>query len=47
MQRKIFWIIFLLLDTIAGFELSIWWALFSTIPIVFISWWIAYKSDWF
>jgi len=24
--------------------LPIWWALFATIPIGFISWWIAYRS---
>jgi len=27
--------------------LPIWWALGATIPIGFVSWWIAYRSDWF
>ena len=47
MERKIFWIIFIVLGLIADFVLPIWWALGATIPIVFISWWIAYRSGWF
>ena len=47
MEKKIFWICFLLLDTVAGIELPLWWALFATIPAVVISWWIAYRSGWF
>jgi len=47
MQRKVFWISFLVLDTFADFTLPIWWALAATIPIVFVSWWVAYRSDWF
>jgi hypothetical protein len=27
--------------------LPLWWALAATIPIVWVSWWIAYRSDWF
>jgi hypothetical protein len=27
--------------------LPLWWALAATIPIVFASWWVAYRSDWF
>jgi hypothetical protein len=47
MQRKIFWIVFLLLGLLADFALPLWWGLAATIPIVFISWWIAYRSGWF
>jgi hypothetical protein len=46
-EKKIFWLCFLVLDTIAGIELPLWWALFATIPAVFISWWVAYRSEWF
>lgn len=47
MQKKVFWIIFSVLGLIADFSLSIWWALIATIPITYISWWVAYRSDWF
>ena len=47
MQRKIFWIIFMLLGLLADFLLPFWWAFGATIPIVVIAWWIAYRSDWF
>ena len=47
MERKIFWLTFLVLSTVADFVLPLWWALFATIPICFGSWWIAYRSDWF
>jgi hypothetical protein len=47
MQRKIFWIAFTVLGLIAEFVLPIWWALGATIPIFCISWWVAYRSDWF
>jgi hypothetical protein len=47
MERKIFWITFTLLGLIADFVLPLWWALGATIPILFVSWWVAYRSDWF
>jgi hypothetical protein len=47
MERKIFWITFLLLGTVADIVLPIWWGLVATIPIGVLSWWIAYRSDWF
>ena len=47
MQRKIFWVVFILLGLLADFLLPFWWAFFSTIPIIVVSWWVAYRSDWF
>jgi hypothetical protein len=47
MQKKIFWTTFAVLGLIADFALPLWWALFATIPIGYISWWFAYRSDWF
>ena len=32
---------------VADFILPIWWALFASIPLVFVSWWLAYRSGWF
>jgi len=31
----------------ADFILPLWWALGATIPIGYISWWLAYRSGWF
>lgn len=46
MERKIFWLSFTALSLFTYF-LPLWWALGASIPIVFISWWIAYRSGWF
>jgi hypothetical protein len=47
MQWKIFWIIFTLLGLLVDLTLPFWYAVGATIPILFASWWIAYRSDWF
>jgi hypothetical protein len=47
MEKKIFWISFTVFGLAADFILPLWWALAATIPIVYASWWIAYRSDWF
>ena len=46
-ERKIFWITFTILGLAADFVLPLWWALGATIPICYLSWWVAYRSDWF
>jgi hypothetical protein len=46
-ERKIFWVTFALLGLVADFVLPFWWALGATIPIFLVSWWVAYRSDWF
>jgi hypothetical protein len=46
-ERRIFWIIFIVLGLVADVALPIWWALAATIPIVAVAWWVAYRSDWF
>ena len=47
MERKIFWITFTVLGLLADFLLPLWWGLASTLPILYVSWWVAYRSDWF
>jgi len=47
MQLTMFWTLFALLGLLADFVLPLWWAVAATIPILFLSWWIAYRSDWF
>jgi len=46
-ERKIFWLTFGVLGLIADFVLPFWWALGATIAVFFVSWWVAYRSDWF
>lgn len=47
MERKIFWMVFIVLGLLADFLLPFWWAFGATLPIIFIAWWVAYRSDWF
>ncbi len=47
MERKIFWLLFIILSVVADIYLPLLWGLLATIPIVFLSWWVAYKSGWF
>ena len=47
MQRKIFWLSFTVLSLLADFFLPLKWALAATLPLLALSWWIAYRSDWF
>jgi uncharacterized membrane protein len=47
LEKKIFWAIFLVLGLIADFTLPLMWSLILTLPILVLSWWIAYRSDWF
>lgn len=43
-ERKIFWITFGALGLIADLALPFWWAMLATLPIVYFSWWLAYRS---
>lgn len=47
MERKIFWASMTVLGLVADLVLPLWWALGASIPIVYVSWWIAYRSGWF
>ncbi len=47
MQKRMFWVIWMVLDLIAGVVLPFWWALVASIPTGILAWWVAYKSDWF
>lgn len=47
MQRKVFWIAFIMLGFCADLILPFVWAVAATIPILFLCWWMAYRSDWF
>ena len=45
-QRKIFWIVFTILSLVADFALPLVWGLVATVPILFFSWWIVYRSGY-
>lgn len=47
MQKRIFWVTFLLLSLIADVALPLLWGLLATLPIAVMSWWMAYRSGWF
>ena len=47
MERKIFWLLFIFLSLIADFVLPLMWGIAATIPILILSWWVAYRSEWF
>jgi len=47
LQRKIFWATFIIVGLIADFSLPLIWGIIATIPLLFVSWWIAYRSGWF
>ena len=47
MQRKIFWALFTLLGLMADMVLPFWWAVGATLPLGYLSWWVAYRSYWF
>ena len=44
MEKKIFWALFIALGLIADFSLPLLWGALATIPIVAVSWWVAYRS---
>jgi hypothetical protein len=47
MERKVFWITFILLGLVADITLPLMWGVLATIPIAYVSWWVAYRSEWF
>jgi hypothetical protein len=47
MERKIFWMVFFVLGLAADLLLPFWWAVGATLPILYVAWWVAYRSEWF
>lgn len=47
MERKIFWLLFIVLGLFADFMLPLVWGLVATIPIYAFCWWVVYRSEWF
>jgi hypothetical protein len=38
---------FIMLGLIADIALPFVWGIVATIPILMLSWWVAYRSEWF
>ena len=47
MQKKVFWLTFTALSLLTDLLLPFRWALAAAAPVLVLSWWIAYRSDWF
>ena len=47
MQKKIFWLLVTILSLLADWALPLIWGFVATIPIIFLSWWIVYRTGWF
>jgi len=47
MQRRMFWMLAIVLGLVADLLLPFWWGVAATVPIFVLSWWIVYRSDWF
>lgn len=45
-EKKLFWLIFIILSLVADFLLPLLWGLVASIPILFFSWWLVYRSGW-
>jgi hypothetical protein len=46
-QRRVFWLTFIALGLMADLLLPLIWGVIATVPLGFLSWWIAYRSGWF
>jgi hypothetical protein len=46
-EKKIFWMLFIVLGLIMDVALPLWWSLALTLPLLVLCWWVAYRSGWF
>jgi hypothetical protein len=46
MQKKLFWVIYIVLSLIADFTLPLIWSLIMSVPLLILSWWVAFRSGW-
>jgi hypothetical protein len=47
MEKRIFWMLFIVLGLIIDVALPLWWGLALTLPLAVFCWWVAYRSGWF
>jgi len=46
MQKKLFWVIYIVLSLIADFTLPLMWSLILSVPLLILSLWVAFRSGW-
>ena len=46
MQKKVFWLLFIVLGLVLDVALPFLWSLILTLPLLVLCWWIAYRSGW-
>lgn len=46
MEKKIFWMLFIVLGLIMDVTLPLWWSLALTLPLLAFCWWVVYRSGW-
>jgi uncharacterized membrane protein len=44
MEKKIFWMLFIVLGLVMDVALPLWWGLALTLPLAVFCWWVAYRQ---
>ncbi len=47
MQKKVFWISFMILGALLDISVPLVWGVILTLPLMVGCWWFAYRSEWF
>ena len=45
-QKKIFWLLFIVLGLALDFALPLLWSILLTLPLLVVCWWVVYRSGW-
>jgi hypothetical protein len=46
MQKKVFWLLFVVLSLVLDFTVPLMWGIVLTLPLLFACWWVVYRSGW-
>jgi len=46
MQKKIFWLLFIVLGLVLDLTLPLVWSIALTLPLLVACWWLVYRSGW-
>lgn len=47
MEKKIFWLLVVVVGTVLDIALPFWLGAVLTLPLIVVCWWVVYKSGWF
>jgi hypothetical protein len=45
-QKKIFWLLFIVIGLVLDFTVPFRWSIGLTLPLLVLCWWVVYKSGW-